>query len=78
MLWNYIPKCVNIYQWLVNELTLYVRLYYICTQNWIVCFLEKLIQKDHPLPTKPNVIPTKVQRPTPPRHIASAPSVSIS
>ncbi len=45
-------------------------------------FSEKLIKKDRPSPPPPppkaNTPPTKVQRPIPPRNIASRPSVSIT
>jgi hypothetical protein len=40
-------------------------------------FLERLIQKDQAPPKKPIAAPARIQRPTPPRKITSAPSVSI-
>jgi hypothetical protein len=46
--------------------------------NFDYFFSEKLVQKDRTPPPKANALPARVQRPTPPRHIASAPSVSIA
>jgi hypothetical protein len=56
----------------------YVSLRFIYSNNFLLIILtEDLLRKENAMPQKAHAIPTKAQRPPPPRHIASPPPVSI-
>jgi hypothetical protein len=60
----------------VNELLFYVSSPFFPI-NLIGSFPESLLRKEQDVPVRAHAIPTRAQRPTPPRHIAPPPPVRI-
>jgi hypothetical protein len=57
---------------------LYVSLLFVFSYHFHRCFYtEGLLRKENAVPPKAHAVPTKAQRPTPPRNVALSPSVSM-